>query len=463
MRTILSAIAFFFSWILPSTAQNVIIQGMADAYRGEQIGLYTYNDLLSYRELFQDSTTVGWDGRFTLEMSTGKVQRAFIRCGKIKAHLYVTPGGSYEVSMGLPDPEEYVNPELERIVNLGWQFKDTTDLNALIIHYNMMFENYYIENYQYFITSKGYAVVDSFRVIAKERYKDIRNKYFQDYIDYNIALMLANMTRFEKPVYNEYLARRPVQHDNYEYMELFHNAFKKYLSQKANVKGGESIYPSVNDNPSLSSLMQALAEDKLLKNDTLRELVLLKGLKDLYHEPGFKKENVLNLIDQLQDQTRIAQHKLMAGNVLRGYTTLTAGSKAPLFELPDKDGKMVGLSDLKGKYVYIIFYKADCADCMPEIKAITDLKKEFGDKIVFISISLDKSIETMRSFQLKNPKYNWIFLHAGEDTRIKEDYNIKTTPAFFFINPFGKLVQYPAQSPSQGVESTMKALLKKKK
>ena len=463
MRTVLFLFLLLLSWIDRSAAQNVTVTGTADAYKGQQIGLYNYNDLLTYRELRQDSATVGEDGSFTLKMNADHVQRAFLRIGKNKAPLYITPGGSYQVMMPLPDSADYINPEVEHIVNLGWQFKDTTDLNALIIHYNMLFENYYVDNYQYFITSQGFAIVDSFRIMAKRRYKDIRNAYFQDYIDYNIALMLANMTRFEKPVYYEYLSKRPVQHGHYEYMELFHNAFKKYLSQKANVKGGEGIYPSVNNEPNLGALMQVLATDKLLKNDTLRELVLLKGLKDLYHEPGFNRNNVLLLIDQLEESTKISLHRQMAANVLRNYTLLSAGSKAPLFELPDKNGNMVRLSDFRNKYVYINFYKADCAECMPEIKGIADLKKQFGDKIVFISISLDKSIETMKSFQQKNPKYTWTFLHAGEEAKIKEDYNVKATPAFFFINPYGKLVQHPAQSPRQGIETTMKLLLKQKK
>lgn len=463
MRTSLLIILLFFAWISRSGAQNVTVKGIAEGYKGQQVGLYAYNDLLTYREVGQDSMIVLEDGTFTLTMQTDVVQRVFIRSGKNKAHLYVTPGGNYQVMMPLPDPGEYRNPEIEQIVNLGWEFKDTTDLNALIIHYNSMFENYYVNNYQYFVTSKGYAVVDSFRVMAKKRYKNIKNPYFQDYIDYNIALMLANMTRFEQPVYYQYLSRRPVQPHHYEYMELFHNAFKKYLSQKANAKGGESIYPSVNDNPSLASLMQVLSQDKLLENDTLRELALLKGLKDLYHEPGFKRENVLLLIDQFQESTKVMPHKLMAGNVLRSYTKFSIGSKAPDFELPDREGNLVKLSDFKDKHVYISFFRSDCEECLPELKAIADLKKQFGNKIAFISISLDENIEAMKAFQQKNPKYNWTFLYGGDATKVKEDYRIMTTPSFYFINSFGKLAQYPAQAPSEGVEVKMKELTKRRR
>lgn len=463
MRTILLVFALFIGWTNTPLAQNVIISGTAEGYKGMQIGLYAYNDLLTYREIGQDSMIVGEDGTFTLKMNTDMVQRVFLRSGKNKAHLYVTPGGSYEVMMPLPDPGEYRNPEVEQVVNLGWKFRDTTDLNALIIHYNRMFETYYVENYQYFITARGAAVIDSFRIMAKKRYKNIDNPYFQDYIDYNLALMLANMTRFEQVVYYEYLGKRPVQPHHYEYMELFHNAFKKYLSQKANAKGGEGIYPAVNDYPSIASLMEILSRDKLLKNDTLREMALLKGLKDLYHDPGFKRENVLQLIDQLQETSAVSQHRLMAENVLRSYTRLTVGSKAPVFELPDQDGNMVRLTDFKDKYVYISFYKSDCAECMPELKAITDLKKQFGNKIAFISISLDESIETMKEFRKKNPKYNWTFLYGGDAAKVKEDYSVKATPAFFLINSFGKLAQYPAQSPSQGVEVKMKELTKRRR
>ena len=38
---------------------------------------------------------------------------------------------------------------------------------------------------------------------------------------------------------------------------------------------------------------------------------------------------------------------------------LEAGSKAPNFTLPDKDGNMVSLSDFTGKRVVLYFYPRD--------------------------------------------------------------------------------------------------------
>lgn len=41
------------------------------------------------------------------------------------------------------------------------------------------------------------------------------------------------------------------------------------------------------------------------------------------------------------------------------HKELKAGSKAPLFKLPDADGNTVSLADLKGKWIILYFYPKD--------------------------------------------------------------------------------------------------------
>ncbi len=59
-------------------------------------------------------------------------------------------------------------------------------------------------------------------------------------------------------------------------------------------------------------------------------------------------------------------------------TTIEVGAKAPTFELPDQDGKLVKSEQLAGKWVVLYFYpKDDTPGCTTEACEFTDSIKEF--------------------------------------------------------------------------------------
>ena len=58
--------------------------------------------------------------------------------------------------------------------------------------------------------------------------------------------------------------------------------------------------------------------------------------------------------------------------------SLTQGQKAPEFSMPDQDGNIVSLSDLKGKKVVLFFYpKANTPGCTKESCSFSDNIKKF--------------------------------------------------------------------------------------
>ena len=99
---------------------------------------------------------------------------------------------------------------------------------------------------------------------------------------------------------------------------------------------------------------------------------------------------------------------------------------------------------------------------MQEMKEIADMKKKYGDRVVFVSISTDEVEEDFKKFLEKNPKYDWVFLHFGIDKNIKNKYNIKALPTYYFINQEGKLVLSPAITPKQGFELTLQEMFQYK-
>jgi peroxiredoxin Q/BCP len=87
---------------------------------------------------------------------------------------------------------------------------------------------------------------------------------------------------------------------------------------------------------------------------------------------------------------------------------LEVGTKAPNFELLDKDGNKVSLSDFAGKKVVLYFYPKDnTPGCTKQACAFAESYKEFADKnTVVIGVSKDSTASHIKFAD----KYNLPFI-----------------------------------------------------
>lgn len=98
---------------------------------------------------------------------------------------------------------------------------------------------------------------------------------------------------------------------------------------------------------------------------------------------------------------------------------LEAGTKAPLFSLPDKDGNIVSLSDFLGGKVVVYFYPKDstpgCTRQACAFKNVMNVYEDLGIKVIGISKDSQKSHQ---SFSNKN-ELNFTVLSDPELEAIK--------------------------------------------
>jgi peroxiredoxin len=445
-------------------SQKTVIRGTAKSYQHQEIKAFTNSDYISNLQKEITFCTIDSLGNFLLEFNQKEIQYITLKIGKSITSLYAQPSEIYDVVISPPDSTTYQNPNLEHDVNISIDLKKKTEINALTIDYDKRFDEFLDQDYKAFVSRTPQRKIDSFKVAMHDFYSSVNNKYFAAYIDYTIATLHEETKYSRKKLYGEYLDKRPVLYDHPEYMNFFNSFYKKSVQTFALSKEGNAMNFQINDRGSFAGAMAVLQRADFLRNDTLRELVLIKGLYESYYDGSFKRSSIRPMLQQAADSCIVPRHRQIALNILNSFSRLQKGVAAPAFEIPDKTGQTHSLDELRSnnKFVYLMFYDETCTACLQQMKVVTMLKKTYGEKIQFVSISTDKSNISLKNFLQKNPKYDWLFLYDNTLGKLRADYELRALPAYFLIGPDGKFVQVPAESPDGEIEQLFYDLTKVK-
>jgi peroxiredoxin len=200
-----------------------------------------------------------------------------------------------------------------------------------------------------------------------------------------------------------------------------------------------------------------------MKNDSLRELVIIKNLWELYYSAEFDPNAVRKIVSDINVETKIEKHREITAHMLGYFNKMQNGSPAPMIKARNKTGGISDLVELKGKWIYLNFFSTKKTESAREMYKIASLKKKMGDRLLFVSICTDDSLTTYTGFIKANPKLDWNIWY-NSDKRIqknaKESYFVTGSEAYFLIDNNGYLAQSPALSPSGGIEYKLNSIFK---
>lgn len=111
---------------------------------------------------------------------------------------------------------------------------------------------------------------------------------------------------------------------------------------------------------------------------------------------------------------------------------------APDFELPDLNGDIVRLSDLRGKIVILNFWSCECPHSERTDRQLMAMFVQWQDDVVLLSIASNQ-IETPQAVAeaARSRRLPCVLLDA--DDRVADLYNAVTTPHVFVIDREGIL------------------------
>ena len=119
----------------------------------------------------------------------------------------------------------------------------------------------------------------------------------------------------------------------------------------------------------------------------------------------------------------------------RGF--VKPGQVAPDFRLRDMNGRMVSLSDFRGKVVLLNFWATWCGPCRVEMPAMEELYRQYPRKdFEILAVSTDaQGAAVTRPFQQEN-NLTFPILHDA-DFRVGLSYGARTLPMTFMVDRNG--------------------------
>jgi len=437
-------------------SQPATLAGTSKSYANDELVFYRYSDLITMSEEELGRCTVDGNGNFSCPIKINETTFIFSHLGIYRIYLFAEPGKTYDLV--LPDKEDKseaqrLNPYFREtdmlvgITNIG-----KTDLNYHINSFDLAFNEKFdlIINDSY--KGRTNINIDSLINTIESRYTNLKQPYFDTYRYYRYGL-LKQITYIQKAksTSEHYFLNKPVKYNNTAFMELFNLVYDKYFIFFSRTEIGNAVFKNITQEKSLYNLKKTLASDNVLSNDTLKELVILKGLHDGFFDDKFSRSALLTILDSLYFTSKIPEHLVIAQNIRTKVTHLLAGFVPTPFELYNDKGKLVKLDDFKGKYIYLNFCTSTSYTCLQEFTLLQKLYEKHKQLLEIVTICVDKDKQDMSNL-LKNAGYDWTFLHYGNKPEIVKDFDVRAYPTYFLIGPDRKLLLSPAQSPREDFE-----------
>lgn len=241
-----------------------------------------------------------------------------------------------------------------------------------------------------------------------------------------------------------------------EPMNGYMREFKKFVDWQKSVKN-----PRQYDQAVLTKMVMENKEPmddfiiKSIKKDPSNpaNMLLMTNLMPMmgYENYDVEQLEVLQLMHKAYEET-YPEHPMtknigaQVAQVETGYNEHVEFAKnkiAPEISLPNPQGEIIKLSDLRGKYVLIDFWASWCGPCRKENPNVVRLYNKYKDEnFTIYSVSLDKD-KTRWEMAIKADGLIWDN-HVSDlkywDSEVVPKYKIKGIPHTVLIDPEGKII-----------------------
>lgn len=441
---------------LVAYSQNVRIGLVSKALENRTVKLSIVEDRISFlKKEMAKKTIVEGDSVVNFELTLDGISEVELAIDAYSYSFLAQPGKVYELRLrdfnfNLADSFNVLMYRVELPIEI---VSPQEDLTNRIIDFDFELNDYIIKNRR-----KLYPMKDSLAIVGlydiKNKFSQTSDSYFNSYVEYEFAtversLGLRNFNKLRNGLFID----KPILYYNVGYMDCVNNVFNHYFS-----KGNKFVSQSEIDfwltTHNYDDFIDALGKDTVLRNEKFRELVFIKGMKDIYLDGVFEKNDVIILLEQLARQTKFEEHKKIANNTIEALLSIShSGKEFGDFVLKTIANEQVNLSSFKGKPLILNFVKLNDVESKREMEVVHAMYDSIKENCNIITISCDKNLDALYNFTQHTKvgsKYKWQMLHFDGSYDLLEYYKVKAFPMFILISPDGKVMENPMRNPSEG-------------
>ena len=146
---------------------------------------------------------------------------------------------------------------------------------------------------------------------------------------------------------------------------------------------------------------------------------------------------------RLSPAVRGSRYGILLEELMEKMKSVAVGKPAPLFEKTDINGKLVRLSDFRGRYVLLDFWASWCVPCRQMTPRIRDIYRQYHPKgLEVISIAWDWKPELWKEAVAKDSLQEWHNLLGYDEQKgflLRDAYSIPNIPVWILIDPGGTI------------------------
>ncbi|MFK7933897.1 MAG: TlpA family protein disulfide reductase [Saprospiraceae bacterium] len=436
---------------LPKTnnqAQLVNIKGEIPVRSRTKLELIIYLDPIVYQEanyLLKPNK----EGIFAAQFELTEPVTGELRYGEQILPVYLEPGDELSLSFDPQQFEQTLKFSGQGAANNNYLKENRVALRKIQKDVNTNVRYVSPTAYRQFMDKARGQRNDFFtNHAAQEAFSKSFRAFAQADIDYWYGFYLLNYA-WEHPLYNDQPAPMTMPADYYDFTQqlplnkngiLTNKYYTFYVDQYLAYELEQADNQGVGD---LEIAKKLLKEEPLFYYQT--KLLVASCRRGQSREAGW-------VIQDFVKNCPYSTFNQVLSDTYHRSRGLLEGTNAPDFTLADADGNSVGLSDYKGKVVFIDFWATWCAPCLRYMRNTQRMTQQFADDdVVFLYISLDRNKEVWER-HIAAKKLHGTHLTAGNgsgyQSHIAQLYRVKQLPTYVLIDRDGKVAISPENMPN---------------